>query len=62
LRFPHDHGVEARRYAKQVMDGIPLPVLVQVGLQVGGGDAKVVVGESAQISTIVRGFRDYLLR
>ncbi len=49
LRLAYDHGVERAGYAEEVADGFALAELVEVGLDVGGGDGEVLMEEAGEV-------------
>src|SRR5215470_2581629 len=53
LRLSNDHRVETGSHTKQVADSILLAVLVQVGVEVGSVELKVLADERAQVHTAI---------
>ena len=49
LRLAHDHAVEGAGDAEEVADGFALAKLVEVGLDVAGGDGEVFVKEAEEV-------------
>ena len=49
LRLADDHGVERAGDAEEMADGLAIAELVEVGLEGGGGDSKVLVQEAEDV-------------
>jgi hypothetical protein len=66
LRLADDHAVERAGDAEEVADGFAVMVLVEMGLNVAGGDGEVFVEEAEEIGfglrLRVRGFAGVVLQ
>ena len=66
LRLADDHAVERTGDAEEMADGFAVVVLVEVGLDVGGGDGEVFVEEAEEVGLGLRlgvgGFADVVLQ
>jgi hypothetical protein len=66
LRLADDHAVEGAGYAEEMADGFALAELVEMRLDVAGGDAEVFVEEAEEVGfglrLGVRGFADVVLQ
>ncbi len=54
LRLADDHGVERAGDAEEMADGFAVAELVEVGLDVGGGDGEVLVQEAEEVASRLR--------